>query len=45
MGMAATLAPKGVGPQDLIKKLAHLVKLLGQPLSQKKVFKNLGPDY
>ena len=44
MGVAATLAPKGVGLQDQIKKLAHRVELLGQPLSQKKVFENLGPE-
>ena len=42
MGVAATLAPKGLGPQDPTKKLAHQVELLGQPLSQKKVFENLG---
>ena len=44
MGVAATLAPKGFGPQDPAKKLAHRVELLGQPLSQKKVFDNLGPE-
>ena len=44
MGVAATLAPKGLGPQDPTKKLAHRVELLGQPLSQKKVFENLGPE-
>ena len=42
MGVAATLAPKGLGPQDPTKKLAHWVELLGQPLSQKNVFENLG---
>ena len=44
MGVAATLAPKGLGPQDATKKLAYRVELLGQPLSQKKVFENLGPE-
>ena len=44
MGVAASLAPKGFGPQDPTKKLAHRVKLLGQPLSQKNVFENLGPE-
>ena len=44
MGVAATLALKGLGPQDPTKKLAHRVELLGQPLSQKKVFENLGPE-
>ena len=42
--MAATLAPKVLGPQDPTKKLALRVELLGQPLSQKNVFKNLGPE-
>ena len=31
MGVAATLAPKGLGPHDPTKKLAHQVELLGQP--------------
>ena len=44
MGVAATLAPKGLGPQDPIKKLAHRVELLGKLLSQKNVFENLGPE-
>ena len=44
MGVAAMLAPKGLGPQDPTKKLAHRVELLGQPLSQKRVFENLGPE-
>ena len=38
MGVAATLAPKGPGPQDPTKKLAHRMEHLGQRLSQKKVF-------
>ena len=37
MGVAATLAPKGLVPQDPTKKLAHQVELLGQPLSHKNV--------
>ena len=44
MGVAVTLAPKSLRPQDPTKKLAHLVELLGQPLYQKKVFENLGPE-
>ena len=35
IGVATTLAPKGLEPQDPTKKLAHRVELLGQPLSQK----------
>ena len=42
--MAARVASKGLGPQDPTKKLAEWVKLLGQPLSRKHVFKNFGPD-
>ena len=38
MGVAATPAPKGLGPQNPTKKLAHLVDLLGQPLSRKTMF-------
>ena len=37
MGVAATVAPKGLGPQDPTKKLAHWVDLLGQPLTRKKI--------
>ena len=33
MGVAATVAPKGLGPQDPTKKLAHWVEMIGQPLS------------
>lgn len=33
IGVAATLAPKGLGPQDPAKKWAHWVDLFGQPLS------------
>ena len=39
MGVAATLATKGLGPQDPTKVLARWVDLLGQPLSQKPVLK------
>ena len=35
MDVAATLAPKSLGPRGPTKKLACWVKLLGQPLSQK----------
>ena len=44
MGVAATVAPKrakGLGPYDQTRKLAQWVDLLGQPLSQKYVFKIL----
>ena len=44
MGMAATVAPKGLGPQDPIIKVAQWVILLGQPLSRKHVFKISGPE-
>ena len=44
MGVAAMLAPTGLGLQDPTKKLAHQVKLLGQSLSQKNVFQNFGPE-
>ena len=33
IGVAITSAPNGVGPPNPIKKLAHWVDLLGQPLS------------
>ena len=42
MGVATTLAPKGLGPQDPTTKLVHWVELLGQPLSRKR-FNNLVP--
>ena len=38
MGVAATLAPKGLRVQDPPKSLAHRVELMGQALSQKKSF-------
>ena len=41
MGVAATVAPKGLGPQDSTKKSAHWMDLFGQTLSQKTVFGNL----
>ena len=44
MGVASTVAPKGPGPQDPTKNLAHLVDLLDQPLTRKLVFQNFGPD-
>ena len=34
IGVAATLMPKGLGPQNPTKKLAHWVDLLDQPLFQ-----------
>ena len=44
MGVAAMLAPTGLGLQDPTKKFAHQVKLLGQSLFQKIVFQNFGPE-
>ena len=44
MGMAALVAPRGLGPLDSTKKLAHQVDLLGQPLSRKNVFEIFGPE-
>ena len=44
MGVAATVAPKGLGPQDPTKKLAHWADLLGQALTRKLVFENFGPE-
>ena len=43
-GRGRHAAPKGLGPQNLTRKLAHLVELLVQQLYQKKVFGNLGPE-
>ena len=39
MGVAATLAPEGLGPQNPTKNLAHWVDILGQWLSRNHVFK------
>ena len=44
MGVAATLAPKGLGSPDPTKKFAHWVELLGQPLFHKNVIETLGPE-
>ena len=38
MGVAATLAPKGLGPHNRTKKVAHSVDPLGQPISRKSIF-------
>ena len=38
MGVAAALAPKGLGSQDPTKNLAHWMDLLGPPLYQKIIF-------
>ena len=43
MGVFATVAPRGLGPQDPTKKLAQWVDLWGQPLSRKHVFEIFGP--
>ena len=42
--MAATVAPRGLGPQDPTKNLAHWVDLLGQLLSRKNVFEIFGSE-
>ena len=44
MGVTATVAPKGLGPQVSTKKLAHWVNLLGQSLSLKLVLKKFGSE-
>ena len=44
MGVAARLAPKGLGPQNSTKKLPHWMNLSGQPLSRNHVFGNLGHE-
>ena len=44
MGIAATVAPKGLGPKDPTKKLAQWMDLLGQMLSRKPVLKIFGPE-
>ena len=45
MGVAATLAPKGLGPKNPTKKLAHVGVLMGHILSQNHVpeISNPGP--
>ena len=43
MGVAATPAPKGPGPQNLTKRLAHVGVLLGNLLSQNRDPKLLDP--
>ena len=45
MGVAATLAQNGIGYQNPTKELAHWMEPLGQLLSQKNVFDNLGPEH
>ena len=44
MGVAATVAPKSLRPQDPIRKFAQWVYLLGQPLSRTHVFKIFVPE-
>ena len=44
MGVAATVAPNGLGPRASTKKLAHQVDLLSQPLSRKLVLKKFGSE-
>ena len=44
MGVAATVAPMDLGPQDPSKKLAQWVERLGQPLSRNHIFKVFGPE-
>ena len=43
MGVAATPAPKDLGPQNPTEKLAHVGVLLGHLLSQNRVPKLLDP--
>ena len=44
MGLAVTLVPKGLGPQNPTKNWPNLVDLMGQTLSRKPVFKIFGPE-
>ena len=43
MGVSTTPAPKGLGPQNPTKKLAHVGVLLGHLLSQNRVPKLSDP--
>ena len=43
MGVAASPAPKGLGPQNPTKKLAHVGVLLGHLLSHNRVPKVSDP--
>ena len=44
MGEAATVVPRGLGPQDSTKKLAKWVDLSGQPLSGNHIYEIFGPE-
>ena len=44
MGEVATLAPKGLGPQNPTKNWTRSVDILVQPISRKSVFKIYGPE-
>ena len=44
MGVAATMAPKDMGPQDPTEKLAHWVDLLGQRYLKNLFSEISGPD-
>ena len=44
MGVAATVAPKGLGPQDPTKNSAQWLDLLDRLSSRKHVFKIFGTD-
>ena len=44
MGAATTAAPYGFWATNPTKKLAHWVYLLGQPLSQNRVFQNFSGE-
>ena len=44
MGVGATLAPKGLGPETPTKKWAHWVDLISQPLSVFKIFEPEPPS-
>ena len=41
MGVATTLAPKGLGPQNPTKNLAHIGVLLGHFLSQNHLYQTV----
>ena len=44
MGVAATVPPRGLGPQNPTKKLAQWIDLFGQPLSRKRVSEIFGSE-
>ena len=44
MGVAASVAPEGLGSQTPVKKLVHFIYLSDQLLSQNKVFTIFEPE-